>query len=77
MVSIKKETCVMAKIVIDYNKCDGDGNCVSVCPVSVYELQDKPEFKGKQKAVATNSDACIVCRACEVQCPQQAITIEE
>ena len=67
----------MVKITIDYNKCDGDGTCASVCPVSVYEMQEKPEFGGKKKAVAVNPDACIVCRACEVQCPQQAITIEE
>ena len=67
----------MVKVTVDHTKCDGDGTCASVCPVSVFEMLDKPEFNGKQKAVPVNNDACIMCRACEVQCPQQAITIEE
>ena len=34
------------KITIDEDKCIGDGECVDVCPVEVYELKDG-------KAVAT------------------------
>jgi NAD-dependent dihydropyrimidine dehydrogenase PreA subunit len=64
----------MVKVEIDRNKCDGDGTCVDVCPVDVFELQ---EIEGKTKAVVVDNDACIVCRACEVQCPQQAITVTE
>jgi NAD-dependent dihydropyrimidine dehydrogenase PreA subunit len=64
----------MVKVEIDLNKCDGDGACVDVCPVDVFELQ---EIEGKTKAVVVDNDACIVCRACEVQCPQQAITVTE
>jgi NAD-dependent dihydropyrimidine dehydrogenase PreA subunit len=30
-----------------------------------------------KKSVVINNDACIVCRACEVQCPTQAITVTE
>jgi NAD-dependent dihydropyrimidine dehydrogenase PreA subunit len=33
-------------------------------------------YEGK-KSVVVNNDACIVCRACEVQCPTQAITVTE
>lgn len=64
----------MVKVEIDLNKCDGDGTCVDVCPVDVFELQ---EIEGKTKAIVVDNDACIVCRACEVQCPQQAITVTE
>jgi NAD-dependent dihydropyrimidine dehydrogenase PreA subunit len=64
----------MVKVEIDLNKCDGDGTCVDVCPVDVFELQ---EIEGKTKAVVVDNDACIVCRACEVQCPEQAITVTE
>jgi NAD-dependent dihydropyrimidine dehydrogenase PreA subunit len=64
----------MVKVEIDLNKCDGDGTCVDVCPVDVFELQ---EIEGKTKAVVVDNDACIVCRACEVQCPEQAITVTD
>jgi NAD-dependent dihydropyrimidine dehydrogenase PreA subunit len=54
---------------IDLSKCSGDGTCVEVCPVGVYEIK-------KDKAVPVNPEACIECRACEVQCPNSAIKIE-
>lgn len=54
---------------IDPSKCSGDGTCVCVCPVGVYEIK-------KDRVVAVNPEACIGCRACEVQCPNSAITIE-
>jgi len=63
----------MPTVTVDNVKCNGDGTCVSVCPVSVFEMQNKPE----QKAVPVNQDACIVCRACETQCPTQAIVVKE
>ncbi len=28
------------RITIDVDKCNGDGECVDVCPTEVYELQD-------------------------------------
>ncbi|TRO61075.1 ferredoxin family protein [Candidatus Bathyarchaeota archaeon] len=61
---------MMPKVTVDKDKCNGDGICVSVCPVSVFEMQN-------EKSVPVNQDACIVCRACETQCPTQAITVEE
>jgi len=64
----------MVKVEVDLKKCDGNGTCVDVCPVDVFELQ---ELEGKTKAVVVDNDACIVCRACEVQCPEQAITVTE
>ena len=60
----------MVKVVVDPNKCDGDSICVGVCPVSVFEMQNS-------KSVVVNNDACILCRACETQCPTQAITVTE
>ena len=67
----------MPKVIVDFAKCDGDGTCVSVCPVSVIEIQKKQEFNNEPKAIPVNVDACIICRACETQCPKQAIKIEE
>ncbi len=64
----------MVKVTVDNNKCDGDGTCVSVCPVAVFEIQN---INNQPKAVPVNNDACIVCRACEIQCPTQAIVVKE
>ena len=60
----------MVEIKIDLGKCDGNGTCVDVCPVEVFELQGG-------KAVAVKPEECIICRACEVQCPNNAIEIIE
>lgn len=67
----------MVKVEVDLNKCDGNGTCVDVCPVDVFELQELAEYEGKTKAVVVDNNACIACRACEVQCPEQAITVTE
>jgi NAD-dependent dihydropyrimidine dehydrogenase PreA subunit len=60
----------MVEIKIAVEKCDGCGTCVDVCPVEVFELKDN-------KSVVVNLDECLVCRACEVQCPNSAIEVIE
>ncbi len=52
-------------------KCVGSFECVDVCPVGVFE-------KGSDgKVKVANPDECIGCRACEVNCPQKAIKVED
>jgi NAD-dependent dihydropyrimidine dehydrogenase PreA subunit len=53
-------------INIDHDKCKGHGDCVDVCPVSVYELVDG-------KSTAPNVEECIECCACVEACPEEAI----
>jgi len=60
----------MVEVKVDLEKCDGDGVCADICPVAVFEIKDG-------KSVVVNNDDCIVCRACEVQCPQGAIQVIE
>jgi len=60
----------MVKIVVDNHKCTGCGTCADTCPVGVYEVKDG-------KSVPVKPEECLVCRACEVQCPENAIQVIE
>jgi len=64
----------MVQVKVDKEKCNGCGTCVEVCPVSVFELKSVGD---KKLSTVANNDVCIACRACEVQCETQAITIVE
>ena len=74
------------RITIDWTKCSGCGTCVSVCPVSLFELvKGKSSWKkSMSKNIKTSktfftaeSGNCTGCKTCEVNCPNEAIKIEE
>ena len=54
------------KITVDYDKCSGIGECVTACPVEIFEVQNG-------KAIAKNIAECIECCACVNACPKGAI----
>jgi NAD-dependent dihydropyrimidine dehydrogenase PreA subunit len=55
---------------VDAEKCIGCEECVEVCPVDVYEIQE-------QKSVPVNGEECIGCESCIEVCEQDAITVTE
>ena len=60
----------MYKVEVDLEKCIGCGECVDVCPVDVFEMQD-------EKSVPVNVEECIGCESCIEVCEQEAITVTE
>ena len=60
----------MYVIVIDETKCKVCGECVKICPVEIYKLEDG-------RIVIGNSDECSNCQSCISVCESSAITITE
>ncbi len=58
----------MPKPVIDYGKCKDCDSCIDVCPVGCFGKKDK-------HTVVDKPQECIGCKACEVQCPNEAIKV--
>ncbi len=54
-------------VIIDYSRCDACRECVELCPVSVFKVEDG-------KVVAEG--VCILCLGCLAVCPRKAISIE-
>lgn len=60
----------MYEVIVDNDKCIGCGECVDICPVEVYELQD-------EKSVPVNAEDCVGCESCIEVCEQDAIIVRE
>jgi NAD-dependent dihydropyrimidine dehydrogenase PreA subunit len=60
----------MPKVNLDSETCTQCQTCVNTCPMGVFELDS-------DTVVVAQEDQCIVCRACEVACPVEAITVLE
>ncbi len=66
-----REAVKMAFIpTVDAEKCEGCEECVDVCPVEVFEMED-------DKSVPVNADECLGCESCVEVCEPAAITVEE
>ena len=76
--------------IVDRNACEGKGDCVRVCPVSVFAVDTLPReerrglsLKGRlkgfahrwQQALLVNPDACEACGLCVEACPERALTL--
>lgn len=60
----------MYEVTVDNDKCIGCGECVDICPVGVYELQD-------EKTAPINAEECVGCESCIEVCEQEAISVRE
>jgi len=66
-----KEAIIMAfNPIVDSEKCVGCEECVDVCPVEVFEMED-------DKSVPVNAEECMGCESCVEVCEEDAIVIEE
>lgn len=59
-------------VKIDEDKCTGDGECVSICPMLVFEFD-----KEKKKVKVVRGEECQGCMSCVAVCPNNAITVTE
>jgi NAD-dependent dihydropyrimidine dehydrogenase PreA subunit len=60
----------MYVIVIDEKKCTVCGECISICPVEIYQKQD-------ERIAIGNADECSGCQSCVSMCEAQALTVSE
>jgi NAD-dependent dihydropyrimidine dehydrogenase PreA subunit len=58
------------EVEVDADKCEGCEECVEVCPVDVYEIEDG-------KSVPVNAEECLGCESCVEVCESEAITVTE
>jgi len=60
----------MYVIVIDETNCKVCGECVTICPVEIYEQE-------ADRITVGNTDECSGCQSCVSVCETQAITLSE
>ena len=56
--------------IVDQEKCVGCEECVDVCPVEVFEMEN-------DKSVPVNAEESMGCESCVEVCEEDAIVIEE
>ncbi len=65
----------MWNIKIETETCEGEGDCVNVCPVTILSLE---EVNAKNVARLTGSaEDCIGCMACVEACPSGSMSVTE
>jgi 2-oxoglutarate ferredoxin oxidoreductase subunit delta len=58
-------------------RCKGCGYCVEFCPEDVLKLDHAYNKKGYHPPVVVEGKECVMCKLCEMICPDFAIFITE
>jgi len=69
------DQCIMAKVTIDYKRCNGCGMCATVCVAAALEMQGAG--KEKRPRMAEGNPQCVACNDCMAICEQGAISATE
>jgi ferredoxin len=56
------------RVTFNHNNCNGCGKCTKVCPLGIIHLENK-------KAIINRELDCTLCRLCEFNCQQRAISL--
>ena len=59
-------------VAVDFDLCIGDGACIEVCPVNVFDWRGAGVDR---KAMPARERDCIYCFGCEAVCPKFAIRV--
>ena len=63
-------------VAVDWDICEADGICLSVCPVNLFDWADAPGHPtSDKKSDPSRESECIQCLACQANCPVQAIKV--
>lgn len=63
------------EVAVDFDLCIGDGACMDVCPVNVFDWHYLADGGSKKKAIPSRERDCIYCFGCEAVCPKFAIRV--
>jgi 2-oxoglutarate ferredoxin oxidoreductase subunit delta len=56
--------------------CKGCGYCIEICPKKILKESERVNKKGYLLPEVVSPEECILCKKCELICPEMAITIE-
>jgi len=67
----------MPRIEVNHQWCKGCYICIEVCPKEVLGKDEATFVRGFHPVVPIRPEECIVCRQCELLCPDLAIMVWE
>lgn len=65
------------QIDVDPKLCKGCHICISICPHGVLKKSEVVDNRGFYLPIVADLDSCVVCRLCEMECPDFAISVAE